>query len=64
MNTKRFLALLLVLMMALVLTEEGLQIRVEALTGEERTEAQALSGLTLERGEQATEITENRTYPS
>jgi hypothetical protein len=45
-------------------TEEGLQIRVEALTGEERTPAQALSGLTLERGEQATEITENGTYPA
>jgi hypothetical protein len=45
-------------------TEEGLQIRVEALTGEERTPAQTLSGLTLERGEQATEITENGTYPS
>ena len=43
-------------------TEEGLQIRVEALMGEERTEAQTLTGLTLERGEQAVEITENGVY--
>ena len=43
-------------------TEEGLEIRVEALTGEARTPAQTLSGLTLERGEHATEITENGAY--
>ena len=45
-------------------TKEGLQIRVEALMGEARTEALALIGLTLERGEQAVEITENGEYTS
>ena len=42
--------------------EGGLSVQVEALTGEARTEAQALSGLTLALGEATLPVTANGAY--
>jgi len=42
--------------------EGGLSVTVEALAGDVRTAAQALTGLTLEKGEQVLEISENGVY--
>ena len=46
----------------LVPAEGGLSVTVEALAGDVRTAAQALTGLTLEKGEQVLEISENGVY--
>ncbi len=42
--------------------EDGLSVQVEALTGEARTEAQTLSGLTLTLGEATLPVTANGVY--